>query len=263
MATLPVTSTVTDETATLTLDRPSQANPLNRETAKSLQERLSEIRGGDARCVVIEGAGETFSAGGDISTMNEWLEDDSQSLDQLDSIEAVSQAVVDLVRFPLPTIAKIDGAAVGAGASLAIACDLQVATRRSKLGFVFRNVGLTVDSATSYLLARQVGANVAKELVFTGELIEAERAQELGLLNAVHPADEFEERVEALADRIASGPTAALRQSKRLIDQARTQSLTEARANEDVAQSLLLETDDFEEGVRAFLDSREPEFEGK
>ncbi len=163
----------------------------------------------------------------------------------------------------LPTIAKIDGPAVGAGANLAIACDIQVGSDRAKLGFVFRNVGLSVDSGTSYFLPRLVGENVAKELVYTGEILDAERANELGLLNHVYPGNEFDDRVRELAEQIATGPTVALRQTKHLLGSGLEKSLDAALHDEAVAQGLVFESDDHREGVEAFFEGREPEFEGR
>ncbi len=165
--------------------------------------------------------------------------------------------------FPVPTVAKIDGAAVGAGAGLALACDLQLASERAKLGFVFRHVGLSCDAGTSYLLPRLVGENVAKELVLTGEILDADRALELGLLNRVYPADAFGARVDELVATIAAGPTVALRHAMRLIDAAAGKPFDAALRDEAAAQGVALGTADHEEGVAAFLEGREPAFEGR
>ncbi len=166
-------------------------------------------------------------------------------------------------RFPVPTVAKIDGPAVGAGAGLALACDLQLASETAKIGFVFRGVGLSCDAGTSYLLPRLVGANTAKELVLTGEILGADDALELGLFNHVYPADEFDDRVAELVEEIASGPTVALRHATRLIDSAAGKGFEAALKDEAAAQGIALGSRDHEEGVRAFLEGREPSFEGR
>lgn len=153
--------------------------------------------------------------------------------------------------------------AVGAGASLAIACDIQFASARSSVGFVFRNVGLTIDSATSYFLTQLVSTNIAKELVYTGKIIDAAEAEELGLVNHVYPDDSIDEEADELIENIAFGPTVALSESKRHIDQGANVTLEEARRNENVSQSLFLETEDYDEGVETFLEDRDPEFAGK
>ncbi|MDZ7701390.1 MAG: enoyl-CoA hydratase/isomerase family protein [Halobacteriales archaeon] len=153
------------------------------------------------------GAGGAFSAGGDIARMRERIETDMPVDDAVRSIEENTAAVVGEVhRFPLPTVARIVGPAVGAGAGLALACDLQLASEEASMGFVFRHVGLTADAGVSYLLPRLVGPNVAKELLLTGEILDAERALELGLLNHVYADDEFDQRVDELVGTIASGP---------------------------------------------------------
>lgn len=250
--------------ATVTLDEPERKNALSREIAAGIIDALDAIESQGARCVVFEGTGGAFSAGGDIDLMAERLDADEPIDDRVLELQrSTSRTIVRVATFPLPTIAKIDGPAVGAGANLAIACDVQIASDRASVGFVFRNVGLSVDAGTSYLLPRIVGENVAKELVFTGEILDADRSLELGLLNHVWPADEFEDRANEFVAQVASGPTVALRHAKRLIDGAFDTSIERAVADEATAQGIVFETDDHEEGVRAFLDRREPEFEGQ
>lgn len=124
-------------------------------------------------------------------------------------------------------------------------------------------MGLCLDSSISYTLPRLVGTNVAKELVYTGEILDAEEALELGILNHVYPDDAFEEEVIALTENIASGPTVALRHAGRLLDEGPTKSFESAVTDEWTAQAIVFETDDHEEGVRAFLDDREPGLEGR
>lgn len=257
---------VADGVATITLDRPDRRNALSREVSAGIREALETIDapGSGARCVVVEGAGDAFSAGGDIGAMREGIENDVPADERVRELErSTNETMARLVAFPLPTVAKVDGPAVGAGANLAIACDLQLASENASVGFVFRNVGLSVDVGTSYLLPRIVGENVAKELVFTGEILDAERAGELGLFNHVYPESEFDERADALIERIASGPTVALRHAKRLIGEGLEKSAERAMADEATAQGIVFDTADHEEGVRAFLEGREPEFEGR
>jgi len=178
-------------------------------------------------------------------------------------IELTGRAVARVAECPLPTVAKVDGAAFGAGANLAIACDVQVASESSTVSFGFRNVGLAVDSGTSHLLPRLVGENVAKELVFTGERLPATEAAEMGVLNRVYPDDEFDERTDELVARIASGPTVALRASKRLLNRGSERSLREAIECEADAQAAVFESADHREGAEAFVERRDPEFEGR
>lgn len=249
--------------ATITLNRPEIRNALAREVSAGITEAIEEIEGSDARCVVLEGGGAAFCAGGDIGSMRERL-DGEVSLAETERliVQTTSRAIERVANCPLPTIAKVDGPAFGAGANLAIATDVQVASESSQIGFGFRQVGLAVDSGTSYLLPRLVGMNTAKELVFTGELLDAERAAELGIFNHVYADDAFTERADAFVEGIASGPTVALRASKRLLDQGPESSFDEAIANEAAAQTAVFETHDHREGVAAFGEKRDPEFDG-
>lgn len=251
-----------DGVATVTLNEPDRRNAFSGAIQAGIRDALAEIESNDdARAVVFAGAGEAFSAGGDIQKMKEWLEDDAPPDERAREIEEGMGLMARVDEFPLYTVAKIDGPAVGAGAALSLACDIQVASERSVLGFVFRNVGLAIDNGASHFLPRVVGNNVAKELAATGELVGAKRAKNLGLLNHVYPTEEFDDRADELIEEIASGPTVALKHTKRLID--RDGDLEQALADEAIAQTAVMETDDHREGVEAFFEKRDPEFEGR
>jgi 2-(1,2-epoxy-1,2-dihydrophenyl)acetyl-CoA isomerase len=256
--------TEADGAATITLDQPDRRNALSREIAAGIVEALDEIEESDARCVVVEGSGGAFSAGGDIEAMVEGIQGDVPADERVRTLErSTNETIARLVNFPLPTIALVDGPAVGAGANLALACDMQLATEEAAFGFVFRQVGLSADAGTTYLLPRVVGENVAKELVLTGDIVGADRAAELGLVNHVYGDEEFDKRVEAFVEKIVSGPPVAMRQMKRLVGEGLEKSLEQALVDEATAQGLVFETDDHEEGVTAFFEDRDPEFEGR
>ncbi|OLZ41320.1 enoyl-CoA hydratase [Natrinema saccharevitans] len=253
-----------DGTATITLNQPDRRNALSEEISTGISEALDEIEGSDARVVVLQGSGGSFSAGGDIERMTEAIESDVPADDRVRRLErSTNELMTKLVDFPIPTIAAIDGAAVGAGANLAIACDIQLASESAAFGFVFRQVGLSVDAGTSYLLPRIVGENVAKELVLTGDIFGADRAKKLGLVNHVYADDEFDEEVDAFVENVVSGPPIALRHANRLVGEGLEKSLEQALTDEAVAQGIVFETEDHAEGVEAFLEDREPEFEGQ
>jgi len=259
-----VRTAVSDGVATLTLDQPDSRNALSRAINDGIRDALADLRGrDDVRALVVEGEGAAFSAGGDIRAMQARIDGD-QSLDEdvRELRETTSETIAGIATFPAPTIAKIDGPAVGAGANLAIACDVLLASESASIGFVFRAVGLSVDAGTSYLLPRIVGENAALELVYTGEVLDAERARELGLFNHVYPDDEFDERAAGFVERVATGPTVAFRHAKRLIQEGLDKSLDRALSDEAVAQGVVFETADHREGVAAFLDRRDPSFEG-
>ncbi|WP_254763523.1 enoyl-CoA hydratase/isomerase family protein [Natrinema marinum] len=253
-----------DGPATITLNQPDRRNAFSAEIHDGFVAAFEEIEGSDARCVVIEGAGGAFSAGGDVNRMVDALEEDIPADERARSLEQrTKEMMTALVDCPIPTIAVIDGPAVGAGANLAIGCDVQLASDRSVFGFVFRQVGLSVDAGTSYLLPRIVGENVAKELVLTGDIFGADRAKDLGLVNHVYDADEFDERADEFVDKVVSGPPIALRHANRLVGEGLEKSLEQALTDEAVAQGIVFETGDHEEGVSAFLEDRDPEFEGR
>jgi len=255
---------VADGVATLTMNRPDRMNPLTGDVAVELDAHLADLADrDDVRCVVLRGAGGAFSAGGDVQHLQENLESDDSLDESARRIErGLGAAMARLVTCPYPTVAAVDGPAVGAGATLAIACDVVLASESAAIGFVFDQVGLSVDGGTSYLLPRVVGLNVAKELVFTGEVCDPERAADLGLFNHVYADAAFDDEVAALAAEIAAGPTVALRHSKRLLQDGLDKSLQEAIHDEALAQGVVFDTDDHAEGVRAFFEDRAPEFEG-
>lgn len=254
---------IDDGIATITLNKPDMRNAMTLDISSGLLEVLPEIKDSDARCVVVQGSGGSFSAGGDINAMLEGLHGDVESHEKVGTIMQTADAVQAVYEFPLPVIAKIDGTAYGAGANLAIACDVQIASESSEISFGFRQVGLAVDSGTSYLLPRIVGENKAKELVFTAEMLDAHQAQDLGIFTQVWNDDEFEAQAEEYIERIATGPTVALKTSKRLIRQGFQMDIEQAMTNEASAQAPVFETHDHEEGATAFMEQREAEFEGR
>ncbi|MFC6732599.1 MULTISPECIES: enoyl-CoA hydratase/isomerase family protein [unclassified Haladaptatus] len=255
---------IEDDVATVTLNRPDVRNALTHDVAGGIIDALDEIEESDARCLVIQGTGGAFCAGGDINAMMKGLNGEYSLAEREQLIvQRTSRAVKHVAQFHLPTIAKIDGVAFGAGANLAIACDILLATEDSKISFGFRQVGLTVDSGTSYLLPRIVGQNTAQELVLTGELVDADRAEDLGLFNHVYDESDFDEEVAEFVEEIATGPSVALRASKRLLRQGMEQSLDQAITNEAAAQVACFSTDDHVEGATAFMEKRSPEFTGE
>jgi len=252
------------EIATITLNQPDMRNAMSEAISVGLLDALDEIEGSEARCVVLQGSGGSFCAGGDINAMMQGLSGQTDTYEKVDSvIQKTSRAVTRVHEFELPVIAKIDGPAFGAGANLAIACDLQIASDEAQISFGFRQVGLAVDSGTSYFLPRIVGENTAKDLVLTGRMIGAEEADDLGLFTHVYPDEEFEARFDEYVEPIATGPTIALKTSKRLLRQGLESTLEQAMTNEAGAQAAVFETHDHEEGATAFMEKRDAEFEGR
>ncbi|MBX0323343.1 enoyl-CoA hydratase/isomerase family protein [Halomicroarcula sp. F13] len=256
--------TIEDDVATVTLNRPDVRNALAEETSERLIERFDTIADSDARCVVLEGAGPAFCAGGDVGAMVEGVAGDQPPAERVELVVSAIHGAIEAVHdCRLPVVAKIDGATFGAGAGLALACDVQLASPEAKIGFGFRRVGLAIDSGVSYFLPRLVGPNKAKELVFTGELLDADTARELGIFTRLFEADEFEDGVENMVETIAEGPTVALTQAKRLLDRGTESTFEQALDDEATAQGLAFTTADHEEGATAFMEQRSPEFEGR
>jgi enoyl-CoA hydratase/carnithine racemase len=255
--------TVDDGVATVTLNRPDVRNALTKPMARELVERFDTIAERDARCVVLTGAGSVFCAGGDIGAMVDGVASDVAIDRRMGFVAAIQDAIATVHTCRLPVVAKIDGPVLGAGAGLALACDIQLASPAAKIGFGFRRVGLAVDSGVSYFLPRIVGPNKAKELVFTGELLDADSARELGVFTRLFEADSFEAGVDNIVSTIAEGPTVALKQAKQCLDRGAASTFEAALDREESAQGVAFTTDDHEEGATAFMEQREPEFEGQ
>jgi enoyl-CoA hydratase/carnithine racemase len=252
-----------DDRATITITDPELRNALTLETAQALTDALETIEDSDARCVVLQGSSGTFCAGGDIELMMEGLTSERETAELMEEAAyPINRTVQCVYECSIPTVAKVDGPAYGAGASLAIACDVVLASERAEISFGFRRVGLSVDSGTSYLLPRMVGENTAKDLVYSGDVLDAERAHELGLFNRVYPTDEFDQAAEEYVENVTTGPTVGLTHSKRLLQRGLDRSFDEVIDAEVDAIESAFGTDDFAEGVEAFLEGRSPEFEG-
>lgn len=254
-----------DGIATITLNQPDRMNALSDEIKRGIESALDAVdERDDVRCVVFEGNGNAFCAGGDVGGMEDRDESERSPRDRVrELVETCERIPIRIYNYDIPTVAKIDGYCLGAGVGVALACDIQLASEDAAFGLVFRNVGLSMDFATSFLVPREVGWNVAKELALTGRIIPAERAHELGLINHVYGANDFEAEAADLIDEIAIGPTVALGYSARNIDRSYGGTIREAVEREAEAQNVAYGTDDHDEGVAAFRDDREPDFSGR
>jgi enoyl-CoA hydratase/carnithine racemase len=255
---------IEDGICTLTLDRPDSLNAFNGTLIDEFRTAARELDGDDTvSCVVVEGAGDAFSAGGDINRMKNRIEEDRPAAEFREQLRTGVQAMVkDLYHLSVPTIAKIEGVISGMGVSLALACDLLFAARGSRFSLSFCNVALGPDTGASYLLPERIGTHRALELAYTGQEIDAERAAEMGLVNRTLPPDELEEVVDDIARDLADGPRLALAATKRLMKAGPDSSLEDALEAETSSQAFLYASDDHKEGVQAFLQRREPEFTG-
>jgi 2-(1,2-epoxy-1,2-dihydrophenyl)acetyl-CoA isomerase len=245
--------------ATITLNRPDARNALDFTMRRELLLALDEIEANPAaRVVILTGAGGHFCAGGDVKNMRQR----STAADGQVRVGLLNLAVLRLVNFPLPTIAMVDGYAVGAGSNLALCCDMIVASDRAKFGELFCKIGLAVDGGGTWLLPRLVGMARAKELIFTGDVFDAGEAMRIGLVNRVVHVADLASTTRELAEKIAAGPPLALRLDKQTLNRAASSDLAAALEVEALAQGLAVASDDHREGVAAFFDKRPPKFSG-
>jgi 2-(1,2-epoxy-1,2-dihydrophenyl)acetyl-CoA isomerase len=213
----------------------------------------------DVRCVIITGVGRAFSTGGDVSFMKELIE-----RDDIDSFEALVRAGARIVQriagMSKPVIAAVNGPAAGAGASLALACDLRIASESASIGFGFLRVGLHPDWGGSYFLPRLVGVARAAEFILTGEMINAERGERLGIFNRVVPAAQLEANARVLAGQIAAAPQGIVQDVKQNVRMALQSDLDVLLEAETEAQLRAFHSADFREGIESFLEKRAPKF---
>ena len=255
----------------LTLNRPERKNSISPELREELLAALDEARSDDeVRVVVITGAGDAFCSGVDLgrSKVTEGAAKAEPTKPDLRAIrEAMKRGMQRVIRsiweLDKPVIASVNGVAAGGGAQLALVCDLVIASEASRLIEIFVRRGLAVDSGGGWLLPRLVGLAKAKELVFFGDALSANDALAAGLFNKVVPASELEAATNEWAERLASGPTRSIGASKMLLNRALETDLTTALDEEANAQALVSQTRDFAEGVRAFAEKRDPDFQGR
>lgn len=242
---------VKDGVAWLRLNRPEKRNAVNAELRAALAEAVRRAeRDSQARVVVLIGSGEAFCAGADVVEFQERASAAERSRGEYESI------LLGLHDMPKPTIAALNGVAAGIGMSMALSCDLRYAVASAYLREAFVHIGLTVDGGASWLLPRLIGAGKALELMYTGDDLPAEEAERLGLVNRILPADRLEGYVGDLAARLATGPMQALAAMKRSVNHAANTTLEEAIDFEFLLQGVMMESDEFRQRVRAFVERR-------
>ncbi len=251
------------DVVTITISRPRVKNAVSVPVFEELRDVLRDISAEQrTRCVVLTGAGGDFAAGADLSRAGV-TPDERRERHQMNTMRAIHESIQALADLPMPVVAKVRGVAVGAGMSLALACDFVLAADDARFGAVFAKRGLSLDCAASWLLPRLVGMHKAKEIALLGDIFGAAEALSIGLVNKVLPAADLDAAVDALATRLASGPTLALSLSKRLLNASYNFSLAEALEAEAMAQTVNGSSDDTAEGMRAFFEKRPPNFSGR
>lgn len=251
--------------ATITLNRPQALNSLDLAMANGLHDATERVAGDTTvRAVVIQGAGEHFMAGGDIKSFHASLDHGAVERGELFErlIGQAHNSVIHIRQMEKPVVASVRGAVAGFGLSLMNACDLAIAADNSYFTLAYCHLGASPDGGATYSLPRLLGLKQAMELALLGERFDAARALELGLVNRVVPLAELETRTQILAMQLANGPTFALGHTKRLINESPNRSLGDQLRAELESFAACAMTEDFADGVRAFVAKRTPEFRG-
>jgi 2-(1,2-epoxy-1,2-dihydrophenyl)acetyl-CoA isomerase len=247
----------------ITLNRPTALNAFNVQMGNELKAAVNHAVEEGARALVVTGAGRAFSAGGDLREMQRIAEQEGRLEAFFDKpLRLLNDCVLALRKAPVPIIAAVNGPAFGAGCNFALACDLVIAGESASFSQAFVNIGLSPDCGGTFILPRLIGFKRATYLFMTGERVDAKRAEQMGMINAVVPDDELMNEALKLAERLANGPTAAMARIKELMETTANNDYDCQLDNEHRAQLLSGQTGDFKEGVAAFVEKRPPKFTG-
>ena len=249
-----------DAIGKITLNRPGKYNSFVREMALLLQEKLTECAKDDSiRCILITGAEKAFCAGQDLK---EAIDPNGPKIEKIVR-EHYNPIIKKIREIEKPVISTVNGVAAGAGANLALACDIVVASKSAKFIQAFSKIGLIPDSGGTYFLPRLIGLPKATAIMMTGESVSAEKSEKMGMIYAVYEDSEFESKSLELAKSISEMPTKGLGYTKRLLNQSFNNSLNDQLDLEAETQALSAKSEDHQEGIQAFLEKRPPKFTGK
>jgi 2-(1,2-epoxy-1,2-dihydrophenyl)acetyl-CoA isomerase len=252
---------IDDHLATISLNRPDAYNAINLQLARELLDATTQVdEDPDVRCVVVTGVGKAFCAGGDVKEFHDQLSRISAHLKQLTA--SLHGAISRIAGMPKPVIAAVNGVVAGAGLGLMLACDLSYAVENATLTVAYTRIGASPDASLTFWLPRLVGMRRAFELTYLNRTLTAREAYAWGLFNGVIASDKFTDEVFGVARQIADGPTLAYARSKKLCNLSLSQTLESQMEFEAREISDNGKTDDFREGVLAFVKKRTPTFHG-
>ena len=248
-----------DTIAFITLNRPEKYNAFNREMALLLQEKLDECKSNEIRCVYITGAGKAFSSGQDLE---EVVDPNGPDITKILS-EHYNPIIRQIRKLEKPVVAAVNGVAAGAGANIALCCDVVIATESASFMQAFSKIGLIPDSGGTYVLPRLIGWQKASALMMLGDKVSAQDAERMGMIYKFFPDDVFQQEAKNMATTLSQMPTKGLALTKQILNNSLINNYDDQLHDEELFQERAGKTEDYREGVQAFLEKRKPNFKGQ